>query len=290
MVSTILVNQYNFPAPAPSDYNDPLDWTLIQAWDTGAGDMTAIDTAFGGFPRGSTGVIWSLDGSIITLGSTSNDTVRSFSCSTPWDPDTATLIATRGVTNPTHMFANKAGTIIWYIRATDTYVEIPVSNFTITGSAEGSTMNKADAGFSGSSDVSIYPVDDFSSMIIDGPPTDFKRIDFSPAGDLDSRALGTEYDIGGQSVPWTQNGGIGGSKISKDGTRIYRGAGSQGVEILEMTTPFDESTLKSLGTFDNEVEVTFRPDSVWVNPEDTTEVWIQGDNTGMQLARMATNV
>jgi len=285
MGSTILVNSYNFPPPAPTAYNDPLDWTLIQSWETGSGDMVAIDAAFNGLSGFTGGVIWSLDGTVITLASTGEDRIRSFSCSTPWDPDTATLIATRTVTNAIHLFASADGTLIIYERSTDTMVGVAVTNFTINGSAETGAMNKAASGHSGSVDRSFYPIDDLSYMYVDGPGlTRIRQVDFTGgAGDFDNPILGQE-----STINWTQNGSVGGSKISKDGTRIYRGAGTAGVEILEMSTPFDLSTITSIGTFDNDAEVGFSVDTVWVNPEDTTEVWVVG-TSGLQLARMATN-
>lgn len=274
---------------APTELGNPLDWTLIQNWRFADGDMVAIGAAFLGDPDGRPGVIWSPDGTVITLASNS-DVMISFSCSTPWDPDTATWIQQRGVTNPGHMFANKDGTQIWVDRVGDNFVNIPASNFVVALIAvpETSGMTKAERGFTGSADTSYYPVDDFSACYMDGDTVSgnrVHRIDFSPDGNLDAPSIGPDDPIN-----WTQNGSIGGSKVTKTGRDIYRGAGAQGVERLQFGTPFDATTLVSLGTFDNETEVGFRPETVWFNPEDTTEVWITGDVGGLELARMLTNI
>ena len=290
-MSMFHAQQAAFSPSIPFDYNDPLDWTTIQRWRVADGDMTAISTAFGGQSDGRRGVIWSLDGTVITLASSSSDSILSFSCSTPWDPDTATNITGRAVTNPGHLFASKDGSKIWVHRVGDQFVEIPAAAglpWMVAGGAvpEDSNATKADFGFSGSSDMSIYPFDDFSGAIIDGPPTDYRRFDVTPDGNLDALTLDTLFDIAGK---WTQNASIGGSKVSKDGLRIYRGAGSQGVEILEMSSPFNIASLTSIGNFDNDVEVGFRPETVWTNPEDTTEFWVTGNVGGLELARMAAN-
>lgn len=277
----------------PTVYNSPADWTLIQAWDTAVGDMVAIKSAFNDSPRGSTNMVLSPDGIHLTLGSTNDDTIRTFSLSTPFDPDTATLISTRNALNPGHMFANKVGSILWVERATDTYEVFPMSNFILgQGSTEG-TMNKAEAGFAGSGDLTYYARDDFAYLIADGPITDpspgvrVRRIDFVPPGDLDNPFLGPL-----SGIDWSQNGGVPGSKISKDETTIYRALGSSGIEILKMSTPGDPSTMSFFSIDDIQVEITFLPDSVFMNPENTTEVWIVGDNgsSQIQLARMLTNV
>lgn len=293
MVSTILVNSYNFPPPPPTEYNSPLDWTLIEAWDTrnatDDNEMASIDAAFSGQPRGSSNIIWSPDGTILTMASTAEDRIRSFSVSLPFDPDTATLIATRSVTNPIHMFANKDGSLIWLDKAADTYTEYPASNFVIGGGAILSTMTKAEAGFTGSTDLNYYARDDFAYVICNGDTVSgfrVRRIDFSPSGDLDNPALGSL-----STIDWTASGGIGSSKISKDETSIYRGRNALGVETLKMTVPGDTSTMSQFAIDDMIAEVGgWFIDAVWINPEDTTEVWCVGDNGGVQLARMATNV
>lgn len=267
----------------PTDYPDPSGWTLIQQWRVADGDMAAIDAAFNARSDGRSGIVWSPDGTRLTLGSFGDDSVRTFSCSTPFDPDTASLLASRNVTNPGHLFTNDLGTIMWYERSNDTTVAIPISNHTISANAESSSMTKAQAGFSGSSDVTIYPLNDFSAMYIDGPPTDVRRIDFSPNGDLDSRILGASVN-----TTWTQNGSIKATKLSQDGTRIYRAAGSQGIEVLEMSTPFDVTTMTSLGTF--AIPALTNIEAVFINPADTSEVWVSGNIGRLELARLATNV
>lgn len=279
---------------APVTYTDPDTWTLIDFWRVADGDMTVIDNAFGNQSDGRSGSIWSLDGTVLTLASFGNDTIRSFSCSTPFDPDTATLIATRSQTNPGHLFANADGSSIYTLATPDTIFEFAtLSPFVIPTNAQlasaTSALTKAEMGWSGSTDPSYYPLDDFSALYTDGPISStaaVKRIDFTTPGDLDTEVLGANFF----SENWTVNSAIKGSKVSKEGTRIYRGVGAPGIEIIEFSTPYLTTSMSLIGTFDNPAEWgTFRPEHVWINPEDTSEVMIAGNTGRLEIYRMATN-
>jgi len=273
----------------PTQFNSPLDWTLIQAWDTNLGDMTFIDTTFGGLARGSGG-FWNLDGTRLTLHSSSQDTTRTFAVPTPWDPDSvASQISAFSVTNESHLYANEDGTIMWSLGTGDEIKERALTDWAVTNSTELSDSNKADRGHSGSNDGGYYPNNEFTQLISDGGPSNRTQGSSitGAAGDLDtiSNDEGVAFNL------WTSNAGaIGGSKISKDGLKIYRGIGAGGIQTITLSTPFNVVGGTTVDD-DIEAEITFRPKYVLVNPEDTTEVWCIGDNGGgLQMARMATNV
>ena len=279
--------------PFPINYNNPDNWTLIEQWDTnngvGMNEMASIDAAFNGSPRAS-GPCWSPDGTRLTLGSSSDDTIRSFILSTPWDPDTASLTASRAVTNPSHMFMNASGSQLWTLVVVgDLIRNYPCSNFIITGLDISSDMTKQEAGYTGSGDGSFYATRNFESMMFDGRlqfGADRTRfITFTPAGNLDAPSFGDAVD-----PVYNVNATLGGSKISNDGLNYYHGIGSQGVRWIQMTTPFDPTTI-SISDHNILPEINgLRPQYVTVNPDNFSEIWIQNDASGgMQLARMLTN-
>ena len=69
-------------------------WTVADDWTTAVGELSVIENAFlasGGSVRDGT-LHWSPDGSILTLSSSAADDTKMFSCSTAFDPDTATQV------------------------------------------------------------------------------------------------------------------------------------------------------------------------------------------------------
>jgi len=275
-------------------YNNPDQWTVIEEWDTnngvGMNEMASINTAFGGQPRGSS-VVWNPDGTRLTLASSSDDTIRSFICSTPWDPDTASLTASRSRTNPSHLFMNASGSqLLSLVVVGDLIENFPCNNFIITASAITSDITKQELGYIGSGDGSYYPTRNFERFLWDGRlqfgEERCRDVNLTPSGNLDSFVLGTATD-----PTYNVNAAIGGSKISNDGLNYYRGRGSSGVEKVTMTSPYDPATISFVEYDIVPSIVSFFIESIFVNPDDTTEVWATGDNSGgLQLARIATNV
>ena len=70
----------------PAAYNDASNWTLIEEWDTAAGDMSVIDGTFGG-NHWAAGLNWNDDGTVLTVMSGGQRTARSFAVPIPWDPN-----------------------------------------------------------------------------------------------------------------------------------------------------------------------------------------------------------
>lgn len=277
----------------PTLFNTPDDWTVLEEWDTrngvGMNEMASIEAAFNGTPGGSS-VVWNPDGTRITLASSGDDTIRSFICSTPWDPDTASLTATRARTNPSHLFMNRQGSqLLSLVVVGDLIENFPCSNFIIGAGAVTSDIGKNELGYIGSGDGSYYPEHDFNSFLWDGRlqfgDERCRRVTLTPNGNLDSFVLGTATD-----PTYTVNAAIGASKISLDGTKYYRGVGASGVELITMSTPFDPATISFVEYDIVPSKVSFFIESIFVNPDNTSEVWATGSNSGMQLARIKTNV
>lgn len=281
-----------FEIVAPEIFGDPDDWTLIEGWDTNNGlddnEMAAIDSAFGGNPRGSS-VIWSPDGTIITLCSDVQARIRSFTCSIPFDPDTATELAVRSVSNIEFMFANRSGSIIWgMVLVNDEISAMPASNFVIGTGSELSDINKSEVGWTGGGDGIYYCKNNLDDFLWDGRnPTigRVRRVTPSLAGNLDSFSTGPI-----ETAPYSVSTGIGPSKISNDGKCFYRGVGAPGVEFVEMDNAMDMSST-TVTVRDISTTVGFFVKGIWINPDNTSEVWCVGSNSGgLQLARMATNL
>ncbi len=275
--------------PYPVNYGNPDNWTFIEGWDTNNigpdnNEMPSIFTAFNDVPRGA-GACWNPQKTLLTLSSSSDDTIRTFALSTPNDPDTATLIATRAAVNPGHLYMNASGTqLMTLVIVGDLIRNYPCNNFTISALDVSSDVHKGEFGYNGSGDGTYYPTRNFESIIWDGNQIGLgnrsRRGIFSPAGNFDSFSLGPL-----ETIPYTRNAAIGGSKISNDGLSFYRGNGN--IEWMQMTDPYDISTVSFTS---HTITWGFPSDYVIVDPDNFTEVWIVGDNSsGLQLARMATN-
>jgi len=267
-------------------------WSLIQEWDAGLGEITAIDAAFssaGGF----SGIVWNPSGTLLTLASTGNDTVRTFTCSTPWDPDTATLTATRAVSNPRIMGDGQTGSQLFINTVVGDVIEnYPFTGYTIGAGAITSDITKANAGFSGSSDGSAVIGPDGDYMYWAGPANagadEVLKYITTPGGDLDSfTVVATETDAAinnGLTVLY--------SPLTADGKLWIEGvAGSPILRFFELTSALDITTL-TVGANQSLAALTSQnPVAIWFNPADTREVWTQGSNgADIQLARFATNV
>jgi len=261
-------------------------WTLIDEWETSAGDLASISAAFNGSPRG-TNLWWSPDGTVLTLGSSSDDTVKSFSCSTPFDPETASQISTLGILNPSSLRMNDAGTQCYInIVVGDVWANFPASGHTFSGLASTSDIDKSELGFTGSSDGNALFAPDGSYILWDGGNGSDETVDVqTTGGDFDS-----PVEIDRQLYPETVTLGIGKSRLYDGQKKWLQGNGAPGIAFCEMDAARDIATI-SIGVAQSVAGLTFvRPREIWFNPADTREVWALGDQTGIKLARFATNV
>lgn len=261
-------------------------WTQVGRWDSDAGDIPAIVTAFNGFPRGQ-GIAWSPDGNTLTLCSTSDDSICSFNCTTPWDPSTAVLITRRPVTNPQGLCFNIGGSqLITRVIVGDRWDNIPAAGHVVGLGAVTSDITKADIGAGG-------PTDGFMSFSGDlghsnseqrGPVgTNTQRgINFSPNGDLDGFSLLTAVASPvGINIALTQ--------MIPDLTQYYRCLGAQGFQIVNRPNA-PEATGVGVSAIDNTGLGGFRPNHAWIDVNDTSSVWCVWDTAGVRIAHFATNI
>jgi len=261
-------------------------WTLIQEWDTNAGDMVTIDAAFNLNARGQ-GFYWNVAGTLLTLCSATDDTIRTFACSTPYDPDTATQVNGRAVVNPQGLHWNAAGTLLFcHVIVGDRIDAIPGSGFVVGNGAVVSDITKADVGHGGPGDGSKVMTLSADFMLWEGDGDIIKRIS-TPGGNLDAFAVqATEPMTGG-----TGNLVIGTSPLTLDNKSYCRGVGAPGVEFVTMDDALDVATINYSVAQSLSGLTSMRPVYLWFDPNDTSEIWTQGDlSGGMQLARFATNV
>ncbi len=253
------------------------DWELIQFWNTNLGDMAGIETAFSNNTRGQ-GFVWSPDGTKLTMGSTSADQVKTFSCSTPFDPDTASEIASINLTNP-YIQGSTGSRIFINVVVGDVVQNHPFTNYIIGSGGASSDFAKSDWPQGGSGDgPSTFPQD--ASYVMNAF-TDILWYGSTPGGNLDALAGQTSHFNGAISV----NLSTGFSPITDDGLRWYQGIGSQGIRFWDLTNPVDPSTLTYGAPQALPGGSGIRPSACWFNPLDTSRAWVQGDlSGGMQLA------
>ncbi len=277
---------------APTDYGDPAAWTVLQEWDTDLGEMAVMDTAFGGFAFGG-GMSWSPDGTVFTALCPAQRTIRSFSCSVPFDPD-STVVSLSSYAGGfqfiggVSMHMNQAGTqIMWhggfnnflYVRACSGYA-------VVGGGLNQSDMARTDWPWSNEMGTQ-YPKKDLSYAISDGSnPSGIRKATFTPAGNLDSFVIGTLKN----PAPSTVNKIIVGTKVSNDGASYYRVNG--GVEWFDMSTPDDPTTVTLTSTtVVNPTIISYTPNGIFIDPDDTSIVWLWlGTGSRTRITKCATNI
>jgi len=284
------------PTGIPTVFNDPSNWTLIQLWDTRLGDMANMITGMGG-DAFNNGFAWSYDGSRLTICNPgSSGHIYTFTCSTPFDPDTAGITPTADraaglALVPSSLQFNDSGSRAYAMRFGHDFIHaFACSGFVVGLATETSTLSKGDVGFTGAQEGGfIIHVDD-STVLWNGQDTlaVIKKISLAPAGDLSAFTVdGTEIIDPPISVN-THN--IGQSVLSLDGASFYQC--NTLISLVTMATPGDINTL-SFGPFidiDDVLGLGFLITRVWVNPNDTSEIWVGSSTSGVQLARLATNV
>jgi hypothetical protein len=259
------------------------DWTLIEQWETSAGDLASITAAFGGTTRGWGGLVWSPDGAILTLSNPNNDRVISFNCTTRFDPETAVQITNFGITNPQGLTMNSAGTKFYCnIVVGDEWAEYPCSGFVVQGNTKLSNVTKADVGFSGSQDGAAVFGPGVDYMLWNGPGAGLKNISL-PGGNLDAWIDQNEFSTSIMSTL-----AIGTSPLTADEKLFLQGQGSPGLLFTTMDAPRDINSLVQAAAQPISPITFVRPKYTWFNPNDTSEVWCIGDQSGIKLCRLKT--
>jgi hypothetical protein len=264
-------------------------WTVDAEYSEAAGDLTSILATMS--IRRCDGFAWAPDGSAITISDANDDVIRSYNCSTAWNPNTASLFSSRAVTNGSGVHFNESGSLL--ISQTvvgDQIVSYPCTNHRILGSGSTKTLTKASVGFSGSADGSWASSFDLDTIFWSGPDGGdaFKRISV-PGGDLDNFSVDQTY-VNGDINP---NAGSSESQVTIDGKLFIRAQGSQGLRFRRMTTANDLSTV--LNWLDAQAVnglavLDHRPSRIWFNPKDTSYVWtsdVGGSN--LEFVRFKTN-
>jgi hypothetical protein len=280
-------------AGGPQDYNDPSNWTVHQEWDSRNGDLAGIIAAFT-FPR-SQNLAWSPDGVFLTMGGSSDDTMVSFTCSTPFDPNTATATRTRSFSNPNGVkFGN--GDHFYFIHTVGDEISQYLSGsggYWIGSGAELSDITKANVGFSGSTDGPMTFAHDNTYFLWMGDSVAglvLKVIDI-PGGDLDAFSV---FDTA--AYPHGVSTVLPLSPLSADGLNWYNTGGSQGVRLLTLQG-FKDPANSVAGSYTAYADmgspvIDIRPEHIWIDPFDTAQVWVIDDEGAneIQIGCINTNV
>jgi len=285
MVSTVLINSY-------AHTSDPSNWTLVNEWDTREGDLSTIDAAF--TLNSNDGFAWSPDGTKLTICNAADDIIRTFSCSTPFDPETASTLSSRSETNPQGIqFVLDGNAHLQRIVVGDEFTRSPSSSYQVGGGAEHSDITKADVGFTGNQDGFIVPHPDLDYLLWfgeTGTETEIKYITLI-SGSLNSYTVQATQGID----PPLSAVGLMVSALNKNQESFYMVGNSPGVRLVTMPSAHDIANI-SFGTVED-LATQFSPASnwavnnIWTDPEDTRYVWIGGDTyPGIQLAKFETNV
>jgi len=266
-------------------------WTVKEEWDIG--DLPFIESAggFSGDPCGDT-LAWSLDGTRITLSSGANtqDIIRTFQCSTPFDPSTAfSQVSVQQKLNPGNGVFNGAGTAFYCIHTVgDEIAQFGATQFALNNQAgELSDITKGNVGFTSSTDGGFTINAAGSILFWMGRNGGNRWATFNiPAGNLD--AFTTLADV---TAPVSID--TSGQKMNAAGNLIVQTRGSNGIRFLT----FDD--LQTLGSpvagADQSLAaltaIDIRPEKVWFNPNDTREIWLSDEEGGgVQLGCYFTNV
>jgi len=288
-----------FENAPPTTFTDPSGWTLVGEWDTRDGtgidgDLSSID-AYYTFPRGH-GIYWNSAGTLLTICNASDDQLTTFTCSTPFDPETATALTADGDVNPGNAKFYLSGLAYAFLRAGDNIDRYPSSSaYAVKGQPIGgrhSTISKADIGYTGSSDGFWTAPPNLSYILWHAPDGsspfhNFLHYITTPGGDLSAFTLQASEDIEAQEPA------IGGhlSDLSKDELSFYLCKGTNGIRLVTLTTATDVSTVsygpdRDIGSQFNSAAGQWDIDSVWIDPNNTRYVWVMGD-TGSQQIQMA---
>lgn len=282
-------------------YCETSNWTLVGEWDTRQSDLSSIVSKYSteGWSIGDHfGFAWHPDGTRLSLAN-SDDFIVTFDCSTAFDPDTASYNRDRQVElNPTCLHYVGGGVAALFLNTTGDEIDrVPSSDYAIGSGGSTSNLTKSDVGFAGSGDGSFTVDDDLTYMYWHGQTTTgderLKYITFTSSS-LDNFSVSGTSDSfdGGPGLLSATNAFQNLSTPNLDGDRFYMVRdGNAELIILDNgkgdLSAVTEGTITDLTTL---LTYTWSPEGVWINPNDTTHVWVYGrGGAGLQLAKFATN-
>ena len=281
----------------PTAFTDPSTWTLIQSWDSRDGDMADIVTAMS-TNFGFRGFAWSYDGTKYTHLNAGDAKIYTFTCSTPFDPETTgvSITAERAGTVPTSLQYSDDG--LYGYKLAPNHESIVVFDcpapFVVGADAATSSVSKGAAGFSGiwEGDFSIGMDGTtvlYHGVINGGADEVIKQLFLSIQHDLSSFAVNDTVSNNPPVNLATPNAGE--SVLSLDNSSFYQ-CHQPNIYLAIMSSTADLSTLTYNAAFNirGDNGFTWDPVRVWINPNDTEFAWIGGTVSGWQLAKFATNV
>lgn len=276
--------------PPPTGGPGP-GWTVIEEFEENSGDLPDLENDVTTITRNN-GFFWNPEGTLFTIANTSDDWIRTYQTTgAAWDLSNLTRIASISVTNASNLKVNTAGSrMTALIIVGDEIAEYALSNFTVTNNTQQSDITKSNAGFTGSTDGRFTMSNDFATLLwegVDAGGDASKEISLSP--DLDNFIVQQTYNNA------AINPGAGDfSPMTADGKEWYKCLGSPGIGRRVMTTAYDPSTVTNWSdtySLAGLTQIDCRPNEMWFNPEDTSEVWVAQDTGGnLKFSRYATNV
>jgi hypothetical protein len=258
-------------------------------WDTANGDLGFLFATNGN--NRIDGFAWSPDGSVLTISNGLTDVIQSFECSTPFQPNTASLATSRAVTNGNTIQFNDEGSLLFTTTVVgDQISSYPCTNYKINTTGTIKHLTKSDVGFTGSPDGSWSASFDLDTVFWSGDDgSDAIKKIATPDGDLDNFTVNQTYN----NTSINPSASRGESHTTLDGKLFIKCNGSSGLRFRRMTTANDLSTVidwltnqavNSLSVID------MRPSHIWFNPKDTRYIWVSDDpSSRAQFCRYKTN-
>lgn len=274
---------------------DPSNWTLDSEWDTREGDMSNIDSHYGS-GLDCQGFGWSPDGTYLTIACAVDASIKTFTCSTAFDPDTASSspTGTISISNDGWFRWISGGTRWFHINVVGDVIQEYNSSGTAYVVASGSLqhdLNKNEVSIGGTSDQPFAP--DPSGTFLywlgqnSASPFQFRLVYVPLSPDLDNP--GTESILNNPSVTSvedftvTNNAGTHWLSVALSGARLWQVDSEGDVSSLSIGSEVDIET---------QFTYTWSPSTIWIDPNDPSSVWVAGRQGGsgeMQMAKFSTN-
>lgn len=263
-------------AGGPTDFPDPIGWTLIDFWDSRDGDLaTGFREYFldQGQSFSPTGFAWSPDGTKITFTeAASQDKLFTFGVSTPFDPETINYSPTsqRSRLNPFRCQYSVNGGRLFSV--SDAIYEHPANNWTVSsvGNDIGNSFgvyNDGPFALSQTSDELIWV---YQSGF--GQPYRLRKVSFATG--IDNATVTQTSD----ALPFSSNIATAFTVMSISGTKWYRHGSTTGTRLFTLDNPMDVSSF-TIGDAVNVYEQlpqghpVIYGDSIWIDPNNSRYVW-----------------
>lgn len=293
-------------APNPTTYCGVSNWTLVQEWNSQDGDLTNITNYYDtqGWGHDLNGFAWSPDGTKLTLAG-ADDFIVTFSCSTPFDPETASQLAQRDsqapYTNPTTLQYVSGGQALLFIHTVgDEISKIAATDYRVGTGSELSDLHKTDVSFTASGDDGSYTADDALSYMyyhgrVGASDHRLKYITFTSANLNNYSEVATSANFFGDSTTQLSSPAPSQtfSRPNIAGDKFYM-VSSGFAQLITLDNGLGDLSSVSWDTkrdLTTEFSRTWTPNGCWINENDTTHIWVHGDNPSgyIQLAKFATN-